>query len=197
MICILQNDSDFYKEISPVEKALDNTGYEYSTWRTFLDGFPEDELSCDGLIITGGFSMSNYFEGRALSSGGNFVRSFRGPILGICLGMQILARIGGESLVVSKELGVTKIRLDASHELFSGNESEVSAYQRHNYGLPYVPYGYRQIAWGDETFIQGISSTDGLRFGIQFHPEEIELGSDEQLQRIFANFCRIVSFHKR
>lgn len=118
MICILQNDSDFYKEISPVEKALDNTGYEYSTWRTFLDGFPEDELSCDGLIITGGFSMSNYFEGRALSSGGNFVRSFRGPILGICLGMQILARIGGESLVVSKELGVTKIRLDALHELF-------------------------------------------------------------------------------
>ena len=44
------------------EKALDNTGYEYSTWRTILDGFPEDELSCDGLIITGGFSMSNYLK---------------------------------------------------------------------------------------------------------------------------------------
>ncbi|MBN2219612.1 MAG: gamma-glutamyl-gamma-aminobutyrate hydrolase family protein [Kosmotogaceae bacterium] len=197
MICILQNDSDFDKEISPVEKALDNTGYEYSTWKTFLDGFPKDELSCDGLVITGGFSMSDYFKGRALSSGGTFVSRFGGPILGICLGMQILARISGESLVISRELGVSQIRLDASHELFLGIESEVTTYQRHNYGLPYVPYGYRQIAWGNETFIQGIASTDGLRFGIQFHPEEIELGSEEQLRRIFANYCRIVSFHKQ
>lgn len=192
MICILVNDIDFETAVSPVERALEMLDVKFRTWKTFLKGFPEDKFRCDGLILTGGFSMSEYFEGVAPLWGAAYVKRFPGPVLGICLGMQILARLSEESLVVSRELGVSKIRLDNSCELFSGMKCEVEAYQRHNYGLPYVPYGYDQIAWGDATFIQGIASQDGTRFGIQFHPEETALGSEEELIGIFSNFSRIV-----
>ncbi|PNE22465.1 glutamine amidotransferase [Mesotoga sp. Brook.08.YT.4.2.5.1] len=193
MICILVNDTDFGTSVSPVESALETAGVAYRTWRIFLEGFPEDGSGCDGLVLSGGFSMSEYFDGGSLSWGASFVKDFHGPVLGICLGMQILARLFQESLVASRELGVSKVRLDTSNELFMGMKSEVNAYQRHNYGLPYIPGGYYQIAWGESTFIQGIASLDGSRFGVQFHPEEIELGSEEELLRIFSNFSTIVN----
>jgi len=195
VICILVNDVDFETAVSPVESALEMVGVEFKTWKTFLKGFPEDEFRCDGLVLTGGFSMSGYFEGVVPTLGAAYVKSFPGPVLGICLGMQILARLSEESLVVSRELGVSRIRLSNSCQLFSGMKREVEAYQRHNYGLPYVPLGYEQIAWGDATFIQGIASQDGTRFGVQFHPEETALGSEEELLGIFYNFSRIVCSH--
>ncbi|MDD4479776.1 MAG: gamma-glutamyl-gamma-aminobutyrate hydrolase family protein, partial [Mesotoga sp.] len=67
--------------------------------------------------------------------------------------------------------------------------------QRHNYALPYVPRGYSVIARNDSTFIQAIASKDNLKYGVQFHPEEIDLGSEIESLKIFSNFASIVERH--
>ena len=195
MICVLLNDSDFDRTLSPLEFALEKMGVLYRTWRTFREGFPQDASYCDGLIISGGFTMKNYFEEKSDLYGASYLRNFNKPILGICLGMQILARLAGVSLVVSKELGLSRVWLDGGNDLFKGMKSPLEVCQRHNYALPYVPHGYSIIARNDSTFIQGIASKDNLKYGIQFHPEEIDLGSELESLKIFSNFFCIVERH--
>ncbi|KUK90719.1 MAG: GMP synthase family protein [Mesotoga infera] len=96
MICILVNDIDFETAVSPVERALEMLDVKFRTWKTFLKGFPEDKFCCDGLILTGGFSMSEYFEGVAPLWGAAYVKRFPGPVLGIC-------RLRGETQLLSRE----------------------------------------------------------------------------------------------
>jgi GMP synthase (glutamine-hydrolysing) len=139
--------------------------------------------------------MKNYFEEKSDLYGASYLRNFNKPILGICLGMQILARLAGVSLVVSKELGLSRVWLDGGNDLFKGMKSPLEVCQRHNYALPYVPHGYSIIARNDSTFIQAIASKDNLKYGIQFHPEEIDLGSEMDSLKIFSNFASIVERH--
>jgi GMP synthase (glutamine-hydrolysing) len=192
MIYILMNDTDFADELSPLEVALDKLGIRYRAYRTFREGFPCDLSDCTGIIVSGGLSMSGYFDGLARLEGARLLMRFDRPILGICLGMQILARLEGVSLVTSRELGVSRVYLDSGCVLFKGMPTEIDVYQRHNYGLPYVPSGYSLIAGGDSTFVQGISRLDRSIFGIQFHPEELESGSSVENIEILRNFSRIL-----
>ena len=195
MICVLLNDSDFDRTLSPIEFALEKLGVFYRTWRTFREGFPQYASDCDGLIISGGFTMKGYFEEKGDLYGASFLKNFGKPILGICLGMQILARLAGVSLVVSRELGISRVWLYEGNDLFKGMKSPLEVCQRHNYALPYVPRGYSVIARNDSTFIQAIASKDNLKYGIQFHPEEIDLGSEIESLKIFSNFASIVERH--
>lgn len=192
VICVLLNDIDFESEVSPLETSLEKLSIRYDCWRTFTDGFPETLSGYDGLIVSGGFTMAGYFEKTEELIGARLVREFSNPVLGICLGMQILARLEGVSLVSSSELGVTRVSLEPKNRLFQGMGRDLECYQRHNYGLPYVPRGYSLIARGSSTFIQGIAALNTPRFAVQFHPEEIELGSAIESLKIFANFREIV-----
>jgi hypothetical protein len=55
----------------------------------------------------------------------------RGPVLGICAGMQALAVIFDSSLVECVEIGMTEIRTASENSLFSG---DFEAYELHRFG---------------------------------------------------------------
>ena len=193
MIYILMNDTDFAVELSPLEAALQSLEIDYRAYRTFEEGFPDDLSECTGIIVSGGLSMRGYFDGLARLEGAHLLMRFDRPILGICLGMQILARLEGVSLVLSRELGISRVYLDKSCELFEGMPSEIDVYQRHNYGLPYIPSSYSLIARADSTFIQGVAKPGRFIFGLQFHPEELGSGSSPDNVKILSNFAKICS----
>ena len=90
---------------------------KYERYLTFKGEFPEPD-SFSGLIIGGGNSMLNYFDNTGnFSTGASLIEKTNKPILGICLGNQIIGRMYGADLEPLEEQGWTKIDIVKNDEL--------------------------------------------------------------------------------
>lgn len=166
----------------------------------------EDFNGLSHLIIpgVGAFSsaMSNLKKAELIDPIKKFVASGK-PVLGICLGMQLLASVGfepdekeGLNIIEGKvikfqlenqripHVGWNSIELTREHYLFEGVKKGVDFYFVHSYFfdaknsediLAYCSYGPNFPA---------IVSKDNVT-GIQFHPEK----SQKNGLRILENFC--------
>ena len=98
------------------------------------------------------------------------------PVLGICLGAQILARICGAKIYRSpeKEIGWYKVALTEEgkqDKLFSGIRSEFSVFQWHEDTFD-IPKNGVHLVKGDNVSNQAFRVGKSA-WGLQFHPEMI------------------------
>src|SRR5881409_4338374 len=96
------------------------------------------------------------------------------PTLGICYGMQLMARdLGGsvERTGVS-EFGKTEVRV---HEgaLFTGLPEEQTTWMSHRDSVTAPPAGARVVAGSDSTPISAFEHAERKLYGVQFHPEVV------------------------
>lgn len=156
----------------------------------------------DILILTGGGDPSPFLFGRE-DLGSRNPKPYRSswdmklyhaareqsmPILGICLGMQLMGIAEGVALIqhipetsVLHDGSVTRSALHpvsispgtALHSLF-GESTAVSSF--HHQALEEVPPGYTVSARSSDGLIEAIESNDGLALGIQWHPERDSTG---------------------
>lgn len=121
------------------------------------------------------------------------VRDFKDtlPILGICLGMEILAYADGASVRRGPKPmhgKVTAIR-HRSRGLFKGLPETISVTRCHSLVVPKstLPSTYRIDAVSDDGTVMAISHKSRPLFGLQFQPEGLlsEYGSD-----LIQAFCR-------
>jgi len=117
--------------------------------------------------------------------------SLRKPILGICYGLQAIAKHFGGKVQNAKrrEFGRAKItiaRNGSSNQLFAGvDDSEV--WMSHGDKVTQLPSGFRVTARSENSelcAVEMISETDRI-FGLQFHPE---VHHTEQGKKILSNF---------
>jgi len=143
----------------------------YCEIRPCTDPAPEafpDELV--GVILSGGPASvlgddAPAFDARWLDSGR--------PLLGVCYGMQLLAQHGGGRIGrgASREYGLARIELEADPgPLFGAHEPGDVVWMSHGDHVDEVPVGWR-VAARSKGVIAAMVSDDGLRFGLQFHPE--------------------------
>lgn len=138
-----------------------------------------------GVIGSGG-PDSVYAEGAPQADPAVFGGEF--PYLGICYGMQLLARECG-GVVYRKERredGDTTLRIgDAADPLFTGLPPTQQVWMSHGDSVDSPPPGFDEIARSAEGILAAFADRDGRRFGVQFHPEV----NDTQFgQQILANF---------
>ena len=97
------------------------------------------------------------------------------PMLGICLGCQIIAdALGGVISVSSFELGWIEIALTAAgleNPLFSNIPRSFHAFERHRDIILCLPPGAIRLAESDSCRIQAFQYQDKPIWGVQFHPE--------------------------
>lgn len=122
------------------------------------------------------------------------------PILGICYGMQAMAKkMGGEVEVSNKrEFGYTQVKLEGASKLLSGitdgekqnGVSVLDVWMSHGDRIARLPDGFKVIASTDSAPIAAIADEQRKLFGLQFHPEVTHTKQGKQiLDRFVRDIC--------
>ena len=116
------------------------------------------------------------------------------PILGVCLGMQCIAKYFGYDIIKSPEPfhgKNSKIFFDKDFELFKGLKQGFSATRYHSLMIDAHTNKQNQLkitAWTKDNIPMAIKIKNKQIFGVQFHPEAI---LTENGIEIFRNFLEI------
>jgi GMP synthase (glutamine-hydrolysing) len=97
------------------------------------------------------------------------------PVLGICYGMQLLARdLGGRvERTGGSEFGRTELRVTAQGELLAGLPEEQVCWMSHGDTVTAPPSGARVVASSPSTPIAAFEHLERGLYGVQFHPEVV------------------------
>ncbi|HAJ94595.1 MAG TPA: glutamine-hydrolyzing GMP synthase, partial [Actinobacteria bacterium] len=114
------------------------------------------------------------------------------PILGICYGMQLMAKLCEGKIIRtgSNEYGKTEINLKLDSPLFKGLKPKETCWMSHKDSVGQIPDGFRTIASTPNLPAAGIEHPGKKFFGIQFHPEVAHTPSGMDILRNFLfNIC--------
>lgn len=135
------------------------------------------------------------------------------PILGVCLGMQCIAKYFGANIIKAPEPyhgKNSKIYFDENFELFKGMKQGFSATRYHSLIVDYSPYSINQhltpplsskekaprnwvkspiqiTAWTEDKILMALKIKGKPIYGVQFHPEAI---LTEDGIEVFRNFIK-------
>lgn len=110
------------------------------------------------------------------------------PILGICYGMQALAkRFNGTVESTEKsEFGHTLVNIQDNILFENINQNTIDVWMSHKDKVITIPNNFNIIANSENTEIVAIANTQDNYFGIQFHPEVTQTLLGEQILRNFV-----------
>ncbi|MFB6072708.1 MAG: GMP synthase subunit A [Halobacterium sp.] len=145
---------------------------------------PPEDIDADGLVLSGGPDMDDvgycpeYLE-------------LDVPVLGICLGLQLIAaELGGR--VESGEYGgyadVDVRILDDADPLVGSLAPETRVWASHADEVVELPEGFECTAESDICGVEAMSDTDRDLYGVQWHPE---VAHTEEGEAVFENFLEI------
>ena len=113
------------------------------------------------------------------------------PVLGICYGMQLIAKVlGGEvNSEKSPEYGVTEIL--RTHESMLISSEKFNALMSHGDNVSKLPEGFIETSKTQSGIISSFENKDKKIFGLQFHPEVINTEKgDEIIKNFVFEICR-------
>ena len=148
-------------------------------------------VSADLVIFSGGHDIPVLGHEKEFEDEIEFVKNTHIPVLGICLGFEIIARAFGvlPKILTKKEKGIVEIYPKVSEPIFEGVGKGFLVYESHRWAIGRAP----------EEFVSLADSSDGVEimrhkkrmiYGFQFHPEM--LVEKTEGRRIFENFFRVV-----
>jgi GMP synthase (glutamine-hydrolysing) len=111
------------------------------------------------------------------------------PILGICYGFQLMAKLLGGEVVAhdSREYGGTQLTVTGDSLLFSGTPRTQRVWMSHGDVATDVPNGFETVAITKDCPQAAAENSQQHRYGVQFHPE---VAHSEYGQQILLNFAR-------
>ena len=168
--------------LTSVQAAIHRLGYQATVSRDKQRVLQADKLFLPGVGSAG--AVMRQLEQRSLI---NLIQCCTQPLLGICLGMQLLARHSQESGgintlgIIEQEvvamqsdqlplphMGWNKVRALAGHPLFYLIPPESYFYFVHSYALPVIADTIAHCHYTDE--FSAAIARDNF-YGVQFHPE--------------------------
>ena len=116
------------------------------------------------------------------------------PVLGICYGMQALARRYGANVHAGqrREFGLATLHPDGSHPLIEalGEGPETEVWMSHGDHVDTVPEGFQVVASTESVPIAALAHESRPWFGLQFHPEVTHTpGGQRLIERFVRQYC--------
>ena len=191
MLLIIDNQSAFIKKFK--RQFLAEQDFDY----VFFDHNQPITLSAKtkikGIILSGG--KGNPFEPLNLTSNFVALMNYDVPILGLCLGHEIIAVAYRGRIKKLSEYNVKKIPITLTKpedKIFEGlNKSEVLFSRRHSFHVSELPDAFESIATSELTPNEIIRHKEKAIYGFQSHPEVS--GKDGiQIIQNFLKICKII-----
>ncbi len=187
--------------IRSVTNALGRLGAE---WRLTAD--PAEIMKADRVLLPGvGHGGEALARLRATGLPDTIVR-LRHPVLGICVGMQVMCRHTAEGDAGGLGIFDTRIRRfeprsvadkvphmgwnnlgNLESKLFKGIEGGERVYFVHSYYAPLCPDTIATVRWGSERMMLSAALKYENFYATQFHPEK----SGDTGERILRNFLEL------
>jgi anthranilate synthase/aminodeoxychorismate synthase-like glutamine amidotransferase len=118
-----------------------------------------------------------------------YVRTLAGsiPVLGVCLGHQVIAAVYGGVVDRAPEPrhGKTSPITHDGRGVFAGLSNPFEATRYHSLAVIEVPADLQVTARSEDGVVQGLRHRDLAVEGVQFHPESVMTGEGK---RLLANF---------
>lgn len=166
-------EAHVYSEILPYDASWETIASREPA-ALILSGGPESTLAPDALAV----------DPRIYESGL--------PILGICYGMQLVARdLGGRlSASTHREFGPARLELVAPAPLFEGVPKDSRAWMSHGDTVVGAPPGFTVLARTAGCPVAALGDAARRIYGVQFHPEVVhtEIG-----RAVIRNFLERVA----
>ncbi|SCL75003.1 GMP synthase [Methanoculleus chikugoensis] len=140
---------------------------------------------CRGIILGGGPTLERAGVASAYLDLGL-------PVLGICLGLHIMATARGGAIRrgASGGFGAVEVEILEQNPLLQGYPDRMQVWASHADEVSVVPEGFVRLAGSSICDVEAIVSPDEHLYGIQWHPEVSHTVNGRLL---FENFDRICS----
>ena len=138
-----------------------------------------------GVVLSGG-PESVYAEGAPEAPAGVFTLEV--PVLGICYGMQLMARdCGGEVRPAPRRsYGPATLSRNGASRLFEGVPEEFRVWASHGDSVRAVPEAFRGTGRTEAAGIAAFENEESGLYALQFHPEVVHTEHGATLLRNFA-----------
>lgn len=177
-ILLIDNDTLYIKNL---KRALVNYSFKISSY----DNINLKEVNkFDKIILSGGHGKSIVNNPEKYSKEIYLIRNFKKPILGICLGFELIAYAYGEKLEILKKRmkGIRSIRKIANSPILSGL-NKFKVYENHRWSVKKLKF-LRSIA-KSKSEVEILKHPKKKIYGAQFHPEMV---IDNKGYKILENF---------
>ncbi|USD64350.1 imidazole glycerol phosphate synthase subunit HisH [Vibrio sp. SCSIO 43136] len=189
--------------VSSVKFAIERLGYPVT-----ISKDPEVVLAADKLFLPGVGTASEAMKNLEQRNLIELVKKVEKPLLGICLGMQLLGKLSQEKGQKADEeveclglcdgevrlmqtgdlplphMGWNTVEAASGHPLFKGIESGEYFYFVHSFAMQVGDYTIAQCDYGNP-FTAALQS--GNYYGVQFHPER----SSKAGSKLIQNFLEL------
>jgi len=143
-----------------------------------------------GIILSGG-PYSVYDDEKKLKLNYEILGSMNVPVLGICLGHQLIAKhFGGEVRKGrSGEYAAVEIKISEKNEIFAGLEEKLVVWESHRDEVSKISKELKGLAESDICKYEAIRHKTKPVYGVQFHPEVNHTPKGLDILRNFIKIC--------
>ena len=150
--------------------------------------FAQNDKSVRGIIFSGG--PASVYEKGAPSIDPEIFK-FKIPILGICYGLQLTAKLlGGKVISGKKEYGPAKLKIKNEElKITEGLPREFTIWMSHGDEVVELPRGFKTIGSTEHVPFAFVYNSDRKIYGVQFHPEVEHTQYGLQILSNFVGVC--------
>ncbi|WP_135533470.1 GMP synthase subunit A [Halostella pelagica] len=150
---------------------------------------PPEEIDADGVVLSGGPDMDD------IGRSAEYLEADV-PVLGICLGMQIMADELGGRVGGGEYGGYADVTVDILNEddpLTGTLAPETRVWASHADEVKELPDGFELTGRSDVCDVEAMSDADRDLYGVQWHPEVAHTAEGEELFENFRQICESYS----